>query len=1017
MKISIRVWATIFLLCCAVAGKSAMPKGIVLVLIDDTGYGDIGALYPSTLETPHLDTLHSMSVRFTDFHVGPTCSPTRGSLMTGRRLNYAGVWHTIAGRELMRENEQTMAELFQANGWKTGIFGKWHLGDGYPFAPRFRGFEKAVVHGGGGVSQGPDYYGNDYYSGIDGDGNPTVADVYLDDGVQVTADRFCTDYWFHRAKQFIDVALAEDRPFFCYLPTNAAHGPRNAPFGSKGGFDGLIENFDDNMGALDVYLDSLGIKDDVLLIYFTDNGTAGSSRLGGLKGKKGSRYDGGHNVPCFWRWKNGGIGGSLATARDVASLTACMDLFPTFMDLFGLSKPTGGQPLHGLSLKDMLLNPAYVPLERTLVVDSQRQIDLAKWKSTCVLKDEVSGGAITHKWRLIRANASADQELYDFLIDRGETNDVIAANALVATNLSSFYDTLWSDLMTQDSDYSPFVMGPVADNVLYSHDWIGENSSPWNQGNVRSAKDGTRTSAVRFDRVGRYRFELRRWAREDGGALDGLDAHGAGTVVATRNTRLAIEGVGESIQPITAGDAMSVFEMDIPSGAQTTLEAELLDGSSNVLKGAYYVYVSKIGDAADSDADGIADVIELGAPGADPSFTETHDLLRFSNVSDLVAGRNAQRLGNGFSDTVAAMSDGTQIYRLDSAGVLWGSPDFGFDGTGVNLGTLFAGSNALALMSDGTHYYLHLSAAAVGADNTAYAANQVVRFSAVADLLAGTNSAVVASGSNGSSALMSDGTLFYKVRGGDELQGNTNLPQLITANGAVQGALFCANDHSCLFSDNNTYYVHVTSAVLLDSSPPPALDSDGDLTPDYLDTDSDNDGVSDAVEAGLFQEALIDSDDDGTPDYRDSNAVPPPFIHWKQKHFDRDWKDDLKSGLLSDADGDSLFTLSEYGLGTNPNSNDVQSAYQFVPTGTNPAVRFRRNPEATDLNVDLQGTTNLITGFGQLGQSITGTPYQASIPGVAITERTQPDGSIDVELQRSQPADRFFIRLDFELTP
>ncbi|MCF7848714.1 MAG: sulfatase-like hydrolase/transferase [Kiritimatiellales bacterium] len=998
-------------------GQGGVPKGVVLVLIDDIGYGDIDVLYPSTLETPHLDTLHSVSVRLTDFHVGPTCSPTRGALMTGRRLNYAGVWHTIAGRELMRENEQTVAEMFQANGWKTGIFGKWHLGDGYPFAPRYRGFEKAVVHGGGGVSQGPDYYGNDYYSGVDRDGDPTTADVYLDDGVQVAADRFCTDYWFHRAKEFITAALSENKPFFCYLPTNAAHGPYNAPFGYKSGFDGLIENFDDNMGELDNYLDSLGIKDDVLLIFFTDNGTVGNTRFGELRGKKGSRYDGGHNVPCFWRWKNGGIGGSAASARDVASLTACMDLFPTFMDLFGLSKPAGGQPLHGISLREMLQNPAHVPTERTLVVDSQRQANLVKWRNTCILKDEVGGGAIAHKWRLIRANDGDALELYDFLVDRGETNDVIAAHAPVVTELSTDYDALWSDLLAQGSDYPPFVMGPVTDNILHAHSWIGENSSPWSQGTIRSANDGSRTSAVRFDRVGRYRFELRRWAREDGGALDGLDANGAGTVVPTVNTRLAIAGVGEAVQPITPGDAMSVFEMDVPSGPQTTLEAALLDGSSNVLKGAYYVYVSKVGDATDSDSDGIADVIERGDPGGAPSFAEAYDLLRFSSVLDLVAGRNAQRVGNGFADTVAAMSDGVQTYRLDGAGDLWASPDFGFGGAAANLGTLFAGPNARALMSDGTYYYLHLSSAAGGADSTAYAANEVVRFSAVADLLAGTNGVVITNGSNGSTALMSDGTLFYKVRAGYELQGTTNLTQLITANGAVQGDLFCSNNHSSLFSDSSNYYIHVTSVVLLDSSSPPPPDTDGDLTPDYLDTDSDNDGVSDFSEAGLFQEDLIDSDRDGIPDYRDNDAVPPPFVHWKQEHFERDWENELKSGALRDVDGDSLFTLSEYGLDMNPNSNDVRSAYRFATTGSNPVVWFKRNPDATDLTVSIQGATNLITGFGVVGQSVTGTPYQASAPHIGIEENVQPDGSIDVELRSSQPSDQFFMRFDFELVP
>ncbi len=152
------------------------------------------------------------------------------------------------------------------------------------------------------MGQGPDYWGNDYYSGVDRNGKPTKADVYLENGVPVTADRHCTDYWFERAKQFIRQCVSEDKPFFCYLPTNAAHARSTHRHGYKDGFDGLIENIDDNMGWLDDFLAAEGLKDDVLLIFTTDNGTTGS-RLGGLRGKKGSHYDGGHNVPCFWRWK------------------------------------------------------------------------------------------------------------------------------------------------------------------------------------------------------------------------------------------------------------------------------------------------------------------------------------------------------------------------------------------------------------------------------------------------------------------------------------------------------------------------------------------------------------------------------------------------------------------------------------------------------------------------------------------------------------------------------------------
>ena len=568
------------------------PKGVILVLIDDIGYGDIEALYPCGLATPQLDKLSQQSLRFTDFHVGTTCAPSRASLMTGRAINATGVWHTVAGREILRENEQTMAEVFRASGWKTGIFGKWHLGDGYPFSPRFRGFDVAVIHGGGGVSQGPDYWGNDYYSGVDRNGKPTKADVYMENGKPVAADRFCTDYWFHRAQRFIRESVSQHKPFFCYLATNAAHEPYNAPYKFKGGFDGLIENIDANMGQLNEFLTTEGIKDDVLLIFTSDNGTAGGRR-GGLRGNKGSLYDGGHNVPCFWRWKNGGLGGSATTAHDVKPLTAGMDFLPTFIDLLGLTKPAGGQPLHGISLKRMLLDPAFMPAERTLVVDTQRLAKLTKWRLACVMKDEVAGDVITHKWRLIRGSAGDKPELYDFLTDRGEDHNLAAGHEAEISGLKASYETWWADVSQGAETYPPFVVNPEreAELSLFSHSWIGGDLSPWSQGLVANAAEGTRTHAIRFDRAGRYRIELRRWAREDGGAIDGPAVSGGGKIVPAKKARVTIEGVGMLTKPIQSGDAMSVFEMDIPAGPQTRLETAFLDAADKVLAGAYYVYI------------------------------------------------------------------------------------------------------------------------------------------------------------------------------------------------------------------------------------------------------------------------------------------------------------------------------------------------------------------------------------------------------------------------------------------
>ncbi|MBT7096763.1 sulfatase-like hydrolase/transferase, partial [Candidatus Poribacteria bacterium] len=106
---------------------------VVFVITDDQGYGDLACHGNPVIHTPNLDEMHGESVRLTNFHVGPTCAPTRAGLMTGRYCNCTGVWHTIGGRSLLRKDEVTMGDVFRAGGYRTGMFGKWHLGDNYPF--------------------------------------------------------------------------------------------------------------------------------------------------------------------------------------------------------------------------------------------------------------------------------------------------------------------------------------------------------------------------------------------------------------------------------------------------------------------------------------------------------------------------------------------------------------------------------------------------------------------------------------------------------------------------------------------------------------------------------------------------------------------------------------------------------------------------------------------------------------------------------------------------------------------
>ena len=190
----------------------AQMPNIILVITDDQGFGDFGFSGNQHIKTPHIDKFRNNSILLDNFHVDPTCSPTRAALLTGRYSNRTGVWHTVQGRNLLRKREITLPDILSNNGYKTGIFGKWHLGHNYPYRAQDRGFKHVVIHSAGGVGQAPDYWGNDYFD-----------DTYIKNGIYEKFNGFCTDIWFDEAIKFIKEN--KNKPFFAYISTNAPHGP------------------------------------------------------------------------------------------------------------------------------------------------------------------------------------------------------------------------------------------------------------------------------------------------------------------------------------------------------------------------------------------------------------------------------------------------------------------------------------------------------------------------------------------------------------------------------------------------------------------------------------------------------------------------------------------------------------------------------------------------------------------------------------------------------------------------
>ena len=560
---------------------------VVLIMTDDQGYGDLACLGNPILKTPHLDAIHAESIRLTDFHVSPTCSPTRGALMSGRNTHCAGVWHTIMGRSTMRPEEVTMAEAFQANGYATGHFGKWHLGDNYPLRPQDQGFEVALMHGGGGIVQTPDHFGNDYFD-----------DTYLRNGVPEAHEGFCTDVWFDEAMKFIGRSAEAGEPFFCYIPTNAAHGPfwapenyeamyREDPRVPNAGFYGMITNIDDNVGRLVEFLDDRKLAENTILIFMTDNGSTFGDKKGkgfnaGMRGAKGSNYEGGHRVPCFIRWP----GGELTGGRDVDALAAHFDLYPTLMELCGLERPEG-PTLHGVSLVPLLRDTAKDWPERAIVVDSQRREYMEKERSFSVM---------TERWRLCSGN-----ELYDIVADPGQATDVAGEHPEVVARLRAEYEAYWRMIEPLNETFVRIVLGHPAENParLTCHDWhTGNQGVPWHQNHIRKAYESNGFWAVDVHLPGRYRFELYRWPKELELPIDApLPEDPWITDNRTKNAGVAIHPVRARVKlgdvektvAVAPGDLNATIEFDLEAGP-AELWTGLID-ENGTERGAYFVCV------------------------------------------------------------------------------------------------------------------------------------------------------------------------------------------------------------------------------------------------------------------------------------------------------------------------------------------------------------------------------------------------------------------------------------------
>ena len=558
---------------------------VIFVLTDDQGYGDLSCHGNPVIKTPYLDALREESVRFTDFHVSPMCTPTRGELMTGQDALRNGATFVCMGRSLINPELPTIADVFGNNGYRTGHFGKWHLGDNYPYRPQDRGFQETIHHPAWGITSAADYFGNDYFD-----------DTYRHNGEYEAFEGYCTDVWFDEAMKWIE--QGDDGPFFAYIATNAPHTPLWVPDKYRqpyleqvdypvASFFGMIVNIDENMARLNAFLKEKGLYDNTILIYMTDNGTANGEPVynAGMRGKKTMLYEGGHRVPFFIRWPEGGLG----LPRDISDMTHGTDFAPTLVSLCDLEPPEG-TAFDGVSLAGLLRGECD-HLEDRMKVVQYGQTENKERRFT----GKGNAAVLWDRLRLVDY-----EELYNLDDDPGQKNNIANQYPDVVEQMQAHYDGWWSELGENFERYYPISIGTDIENPtrLSSCDWLRVYCD--NPGGVRGCVMDSGIWQLAVSQDGAYEITLRRWPKESGLAItapapvmEGVD----GTLMegkALPAVRAWMQ-IGKSVQEteVQVDDAAVTMTVDLEEGP-THLQTWWIDEKGERLAGAYYVTIERV---------------------------------------------------------------------------------------------------------------------------------------------------------------------------------------------------------------------------------------------------------------------------------------------------------------------------------------------------------------------------------------------------------------------------------------
>ncbi|QDT44699.1 Arylsulfatase precursor [Gimesia alba] len=505
----------------AADANAAKHTNVILIMTDDQGGWDYGFMGNKHLNTPNLDAMAAGGARLSRFYVSPVCTPTRANLMTGRYNYRTRAIDTYIGRAMMEPEETTIAEVLAPAGYKTGIFGKWHLGDSYPMRPQDQGFQEVLVHRGGGIGQPSDP--------PEGVGKYTDP-VLFHNGEQKQMKGYCTDIYFDHAMKFIEQNEALDKPTFIYLATNAPHGPfhdvpedlrqkyKAMDLNDAYGFDlnkrrkneklfdntsrifSMIENIDQNIGKLFQHLKKIGAYDNTLVLFLNDNGPNGPRFVGAHRGMKGRVNEGGIRSVLLAHWP-----AQLKAGTVNNRIAAHYDVFPTILAATGVDKPEALK-LDGVNVLPLLKNQAESWPERALFL---------QWHRGDEPTPRTNAAVVTQNYKMTFSKENEPGKLFDLTKDPAESKDLADKKAKLAKKLTRQYNNWFADVSsTRPDNYAPpriHVGNPKEPTtVLTRQDW--RYSGPKGKGWTRDARGNW---LVTVEQAGSYDIKVQFQKQED----------------------------------------------------------------------------------------------------------------------------------------------------------------------------------------------------------------------------------------------------------------------------------------------------------------------------------------------------------------------------------------------------------------------------------------------------------------------------------------------------------------------